>query len=115
MGSVTRREALIAAAAAAAVPLAPLQGPSGAAGRHELWVRPGTSGFGFFVDSTATCLDDETLVGGGYEVGNTTASVTRAQIVMIGRPTWIVSAFDGSAQTSLTAYAHCLKMLPPLL
>jgi len=31
MGSVTRREALIAAAAAAAAPLTPLQGPSGAA------------------------------------------------------------------------------------
>lgn len=90
------------------------QGPSGDAGRLELRMRPGASAFGTFVDSTATCLDDETLVGGGYEVGNATARVSRAQIVMIGRPTWIVSASDGTP-TSVTAVAHCLKMLPPLL
>lgn len=93
-----------------------LQGPAGAdgaAGSIELRTRRGTdvTSAGPIIDAVAFCELDESLVGGGYEVTQADAHVFSARIVMIGQPAWLVSVKTVGIPTTVTAIAHCMKMV----
>lgn len=92
------------------------QGPAGAdgsAGSIELRTRRGTdvTSAGPIIDAVAFCELDESLVGGGYEVSQADAHTFAAHIVMIGQPAWLVHVKTVGIPTTVTAIAHCMKIV----
>lgn len=96
-----------------------IQGPPGSSGGGSgtpvVFVRPGTTvEFPVIGDATAICNEGETLIGGGYELGDALAHVTAERIAMIGQPTYFVTARAAVNPTTLTAIAYCLRIIPTL-
>lgn len=88
-------------------------GPAGSAGNIELRTRRGAdvTSAGPIIDAVAFCELDETLVGGSYELSQADAHTFAAHIVMIGQPAWLVHVKTVGIPTTVTAIAHCMKIV----
>jgi hypothetical protein len=60
-------------------------------------------------DQLATCPQDSTVVGGGYEIAQEARAAGKIPIVVVNRPTetgWIVQCIDSNGQPSAACKAY---------